>query len=117
MPRGERVRLRYRPGRSANAAAVGIVASSVLRVAGRDFARAIADPKSIVEGPLRELWAARNKGWVGDAELAEINRLLIRLGDLLQRPRSAARDRLVALSWVLAPIDAKPARRAQRKAR
>lgn len=117
MPRGERVRLRYRPGRNANAAAVGDVASSVLRVAGRDFSRAIADPKSVVEGPLRELWAARNKGWVGDAELVEINRLLVRIGDLLQRPRSASRDRLVALSWVLAPIDAKPARRAQRKTR
>ena len=75
------------------------------------------DPQSIVDGPLRELWAARNKGWVGDTEIAEINRLLVRIGDLLQRPRSAARDRLVALSWVLAPIDAKPVRRAQRKTR
>src|SRR5262245_36779568 len=65
MPSGERLRLRYRPGKTANAKAVGGVAASVLRVAGRDFTRAIADPESVVEGPLRELWAARNKGWVG----------------------------------------------------
>ncbi len=84
----------------------------MLRVAGRDFTRALADPSSIVEGPLRELWAARNKGWVGDAELAEINRLLLRINTLLRRPRSPTRDRLVALSWILAPVDAKPARRA-----
>lgn len=112
MPRGERLRLRYKPGRNANAAAVGDVAASVLRVAGRDFSRALANPHSIAEGPLRELWAARNKGWVGERELAEINRLLVRIAGLLRRPRSATRDRLVALSWVLAPVDAKPARRA-----
>ena len=114
MPRGERLRLRYRPGKTANAEAVGGVAASVLRVAGRDFSRALADPSSIVEGPLRELWAARNKGWVGDAELAEINKLLLRMNTLLRRARSPTSDRLVALSWILAPVDAKPARRAAR---
>ncbi len=115
--RGEGLRLRYRPGATANAKAVGQVAASVLRIAGRDFARALADPSTKVEGPLRELWAARGKGWVGAAELGEINRLLTRLTMLLRRPRSATRDRLIVLSWTLAPIDAKPARRPQRKAR
>lgn len=108
---GDRLRLRYRPGANANAQAVGRVAASVLRVAGRDFARAIADPDSVVEGPQRELWAARGKGWVGAGELAEINRLLTRLMDLLQQPRDARHDRLVSLSWVLAPLDPKPSRR------
>ncbi len=111
VPAGERLRLRYKPGRNANAQAVGDVAASVLRVAGRDFKRAIADAGAIAEGPLRELWAARNKGWVGDAELAEINRLLVRINALLHRPRTTTRNRLVALSWILAPVDAKPARR------
>lgn len=115
--RGEGLRLRYRPGATANAKAVGQVAASVLRIAGRDFARALADPSTKVEGPLRELWAARGKGWVGAAELGEINRLLTRLTMLLRRPRSATRDRLIVLSWTLAPIHAKPARRPQRKAR
>src|SRR4051794_23415844 len=78
-PAGERLRLRYKPGKTANAKAVGGVAASVLRIAGRDFARALADPEAIVDGPMRELWAARNKGWVGRAELAEINRLLLRV--------------------------------------
>ncbi|GAA0711224.1 helix-turn-helix domain-containing protein [Dokdonella soli] len=109
---GDRLRLRYRPGATANAKAVDRATASLLRVAARDFTRALADPESVVEGPQRELWAARGKGWVGAVELAEINRLLARLMDLLQRPRKARDGKLVALSWVLAPLDAKPARRA-----
>lgn len=108
---GDRLRLRYRPGATANAKAVERVAASVLRVAGRDFARAIADGRSVVEGPRRELWAARGKGWVDQADLTEINRHLTCLMNLLQQPRKRRGGRLIALSWVLAPIDAKPARR------
>ena len=111
VPEGEHLRLRYKPGKNANAKAVGDVAASVLRVAGRDFKRAISNPDAVAEGALRELWAARNKGWVGDAELAEINRLLTRIIALLHRPRTTTRNRLVALSWIVAPVDAKPARR------
>ncbi len=111
------LRLRYRPGATANAEAVKRVASSVMRVAERDFHRAIADPSVRAEGPRRELWSARGKGWVGDAELDEINRLLVRLMKLLHKPRSPARSRLVALSWVLAPLEAQaPRRAATRKA-
>ena len=111
--RGAPLTLRYRPGASANAKAVAGVAASVLRVSERDFRRALADPATIAEGPQRELWAARGKGWVSDAELAEINRLLVRLTQLLRKSRAASRNRLVALSWVLAPIAAKPSRRAK----
>lgn len=110
--KGNRLRLRYKPGATANADAVGRVAASVLRVAGRDFARALADPDSVVEGPRRELWAARGKGWVDAADLAEINRLLGRLMERVQRPaHERPRGKLIALSWVLAPVEAKPARR------
>lgn len=110
---GVRLELRYRPGANANARAVERVADSVLRVARRDFARALADPATVATGARRELWAARAKGWVDGTELAEINRLLGRLMDLLQRPRRSPGDRLVALAWVLAPLDEKPARRAK----
>lgn len=110
---GERLTLRYRPGATANAEAVSRVATSVLRIAGRDFERAIGDARSVVEGPRRDLWAARGKGWVGKDELAEINQLLARLMTLLHRPRAARSDKLVSLSWVLAPVEEKPARRAK----
>jgi DNA-binding transcriptional ArsR family regulator len=108
---GSRLSLRYRPGATANARAVGRVAASVLRVAERDFRRAIGDPDSVVEGPRRELWAARGKGWVSPGQLTEINQLLGRLMELLQQPRTPDQGTLVALSWVLAPLEARSPRR------
>ncbi len=80
-------------------------------MSGRDFERALADPASVVDGEQRELWAARSKGWVGAAELAEINRLLTRVLDLLHRPKAARGDKLIALSWIMAPLAPQPARR------
>ena len=80
---GKRLTLRYKPGKTNNARAVRSVAASMSRVAERDFARALDDANTVVEGSLRELWAARSKGWVGTDELAEINRLLNRLMELL----------------------------------
>jgi hypothetical protein len=90
---------------------VGRVAGSVLRVAERDFKRALADPAAVDEGPRRELWAARGKGWVGPGQLAEINRLLARMIELLQQPRTPEKQTLIALSWVLAPLEPQSPRR------
>lgn len=79
-------------------------AGGMLRVAQRDFAAAIRDPRAVADGPRRTLWAARVKGWVGSAELTEINQLIARLAVLVSPERAPGRDRLVALTWVLAPV-------------
>ncbi len=112
-PQGAVLRLRYRDGGRAGrgAQAVGRVIDGMLQIAGRDFHAALGEPDVVVEGEMRELWAARSKGWVNDRELAEINRLLVRLNDLLHRPRRAGRDRLASLCFVLAPVKAQPKRR------
>jgi DNA-binding transcriptional ArsR family regulator len=110
--RGRRLRLRYKPGKTANAAAIGRVAASVSRLAQRDFARALRRSHTVVEGPARELWAARSRGWLEPAELEEANRLLQRLIEMFDRSRPTPAGKLIALQWILTPIDAKPARRA-----
>jgi len=109
--RGQRVQLRYGRGSRANQATVEKVVGGMLRTAERDFERALRSGAAIGEGALRDLWASRLKGWVGDADLREINRLLTRLSALLLHPRDARRNRLVTLAWMLAPIDEKPLRR------
>lgn len=112
------LRLRYRPGNTANARAVAQFAAGMLRVARRDFDAAIRDPHVAGEGPRRTLWAARVKGWVGGAELVEINQLIARLGMLVSPERTPGRDRLVALTWVLAPVRVRrPAARGTRPGR
>lgn len=87
------------------------VVTGMLRIAGRDFSAALADDEVAVEGKRRQLWAARNKGWVSGAELEELNRLLGRLLELFDRPRSDERQHLMSLCFVLAPVTARPKRR------
>ena len=108
---GDSMRLRYKPGATANAKAVAQVARSMSRLAQRDFLRALADPATVAEGPRRELWAGRLRGWLDAADLAEANRLLRRLVELMLASRPAGEGKLVMLHWMLAPLDAQPTRR------
>lgn len=64
-----------------------------------------------MQGERRQLWAARNKGWVGAAELEEVNRLLEKLCELTSRPRGPGRDMLMSLAFVLLPSARRPKRR------
>ena len=109
--RGRALALAYRPEDPRNTRAVRAVVASMLRIARRDFDRAIARPDAIVRGPRRELWASRGQGWLTAAEVARANRLLRELTDLLRQPRSATRDRLLSVCFVVAPVAARPARR------
>ena len=105
------LRLAYHTGRGGNASALSGYARGLLQVAERDFTRALAMPGIKVSGPRRQLWAARNKGWVSPSDLEEVNRLLERLCSLTSRPRGKGRDLLVSLAFVLAPSARKPKRR------
>lgn len=109
--RGKRFQLKYGRESGADHKTVVRLVSGLLRTAERDFGRALRSGAAQGEGAQRELWASRLKGWVGDADLREINRLLVRLSQLLQQPRDPRRERLVTLAWVLAPIDDRPLRR------
>jgi hypothetical protein len=106
-----RPRLVYRPGSRANTAAVTRVAHALLQIAGRDFTHALGEVDTVTEGPYRQLWVARNKGWVSQNDLLAINQLLRRLCDLLGQTRSQRREALISLAFVLAPVRPKPKRR------
>jgi len=107
---GRKLSLVYQPRDPRNATAVRSVVGSMLRIARRDFDRALTTGVT-VEGPRRELWAARGTGWVSDVELLEINRLLVQVVSYLRRPRGGARQRLISLCYVLAPMTVRPKRR------
>ena len=105
------LKLNYeQPGRSAKLTLERLVAS-MLRTANRNFREALERPEVVSEGSVRELWAARGKGWVTQTELRRVNALLRELGDLLTQRRSPRRDRLLSLTFVLAPARKRPSRR------
>jgi len=108
---GGGLRLRYQPGATANARAVERVAAGMLRTARRDFAAAVRREETVAEGPRRTLWASRMKGWLGPPELEALNALLERIIPILQRGPSTTRRQLVSVTWVVAPVAARPARR------
>ncbi len=100
------MRLDYaKPARPAD---VSAVIASALRLATRDFKRAIGRDDVPVQGPERELWGARFKGWVTAAQLAEINVLLHRVSDVIRSGAPGPRTRPVSLSFVLAPSPPSP---------
>ncbi|HEU4780016.1 MAG TPA: helix-turn-helix domain-containing protein [Steroidobacteraceae bacterium] len=105
------LRLAYRVERGGNASALKTYSGGLLKVAQRDFLRALDQPGVVVSGKRRELWAARNKGWVSPLDLEEANRLLERLCALTSHKREAGRDQLVSLAFVLAPLEQRAKRR------
>ncbi|MES2259608.1 MAG: helix-turn-helix domain-containing protein [Pseudomonadota bacterium] len=105
------LRLAYRTGQDGNAPALRKFVRGLLQVASQDFGQAFEKPDVIVEGQLRQLWAARNKAWLSEGELTEVNALLERLCDLMSRPREPGRDLLMSCAFVLAPVAPRPKRR------
>lgn len=111
------LRLAYNLGANGNAEELQGFADGLLQVAGRDFRSALDEGLATVAGPQRELWASRSKGWLSPSDLAEVNALLCRLGDLISQPRTVQRDKLISLAFFLAPVRSHPKRRPSRIAR
>lgn len=99
----KRLKLLYRSEQPAATEAITQLVASMLRASGRDFARAIGDPSCQLDGPRRELWAGRIKGWVSPTELERINVLLDELTQLFAHTQDDKRNRLYSLQFLLAP--------------
>jgi DNA-binding transcriptional ArsR family regulator len=110
-PKDRPLRLVYRLEQPGVQAALARFARSLLKVAGEDFEAGMCKDGVATAGARRELWIARNKGWLSEDELEEVNALLVRLAELTSQPRIAGRDRLASLSFVLAPVQPRGKRR------
>jgi DNA-binding transcriptional ArsR family regulator len=111
------LRLAYRLGEQGNADALSTYVRGMLSIAERDFGQALASPTTLASGRRRELWAARNKGWVTAEAQEQIVQLLERLCDLTSRPRQSERDRLLTFAFVMAPAVRQPKRRIPKRMR
>lgn len=110
------LRLSYDLGPNGNAAELRAFAHGLLQIADRDFQAALERSDTVVAGSARTLWASRNKGWLAAGDVAEVNALLARLGELTSQPKADGREQLVSLAFVLAPTEARSKRRAPRGA-
>jgi DNA-binding transcriptional ArsR family regulator len=84
--------------------AVVTLGGARLRAAKRGFERACHKGSVEVDGPRRNLWASRWKGWLSKKELEAANELLWRLYGLLFA-RKAPNRRCYELTLVLAPVE------------
>ena len=110
------LQLAYRTGSAAGRRALSKFTHAMLKVAQQDFDEALAMPDVVTSGSGRQLWAARNKAWLSEEELAEANALLRRLCTLMSQPRTPERRQLLSCAFVLAPHVARPKRRGSEEA-
>ncbi len=107
---GRPLSVRYDLGSERARQAVIALARTRLRSAARGFVRACRPELAVVEGPRRNLWVARWKGWLSARELAEANRHLTRLIDLLHHdagPPAAGRSPH-EVTFAIAPMVPRP---------
>ena len=108
---GQPLRLAYSTGDASRAQALRSFVHGLLQVAEHDFGDALTTEDVVTQGAGRELWAARNKAWLSENELAEVNELLERLCTLMSRPHTPERNHLLSCTFVLAPHRVQPKRR------
>lgn len=101
---GRPLRLVYGSTAAERQKRVGPALDSLLRIARRDVRRALARESVEVSGARRELWVARARGWLTQAQLARANALLSELFELLHSapPRDGAEP--LALAFALTPL-------------
>lgn len=109
--RGQPLRLAYRAGAAGNAPALLSYVYGLVQVAGKDFEQALASEDVVVQGPRRQLWAARNKGWLSTSDIEQVNVLLERLCTLTSQPRGPGRNTLLTLAFFLSPSPVRSKRR------
>lgn len=102
-----------------NAEALTKLAKTILAQASRDFGEGLASPRAKSAKPGRNLWAQRLEAELSQAELRELEGHLEAIASLLRKPRRVRRSgrKLVALSWLLAPIEVEASRRRSKRAR
>lgn len=107
------LRLAYRVPDQRHLTALRKFARGLMQVAEKDFGEALEMPGVALDGPARQLWAARNKGWLSQHELDEVNVLLERLCQLMSQTRTDQRNQLLSCTFALAPHVVLPKRRGE----
>ena len=102
--RHRRWHIDYTPSDPSYDEALRKLTRQLLRQAGRDFDAGLAEPDARGRGAKRNLWPLRLEASLSPAELREVVGHLEAIVDILRKPKRDRKGRMVALSWVLAPL-------------
>ena len=102
--RHRRWHIDYTPDGSARDEALRKLTRQLLRQAGRDFDTGLEQIDARGRGRRRNLWPLRLEASLSAAELREVLGHLEAIVDILRKPERGPNGRLIALSWVLAPL-------------
>jgi Helix-turn-helix domain len=102
---GRPLAIRYAPDDPRTRLPMRQIVAAMTRAAARDFTRGYR-PGVTVSGDRRRLWVSRVQVWLTDAELREVNRVLLQLVRRVQTGarRPKAKARLHSVTFVLAPV-------------
>ncbi len=95
----------YDPEDADNVDAVRKLTASIVRQSRRDFDAGFEQPDACVAGVDRNLWSLRLEASLTRDELRELNSHLQAIVALLRKPKRKRRGRMVALTWLLAPLE------------
>lgn len=84
------------------------VVAGAVRLSLREFNNASIQKEVRTSGPGRNLWGGRTKGWLNDADLIEINKLLEQIQQIMYRSEPGPGRAVHSLAWVLTPAQVRP---------
>jgi len=79
------------------------VVAGAVRLSLREFNAATLQKTARTSGPTRYLWGGRTKGWLSAADLAEVNRLLVQLHQIMYRSEPGPGRAVHSFAWIVAP--------------
>lgn len=100
---GQADRFRSDPGSESQRQAMSAAAGSLLRLTEREARQALEGGEAEKNGPFRTCRVSRQKVWLSEADLREVNRHLDALSAFLRSPRQPGLGTLCSLTYVLAP--------------
>lgn len=103
---GRPLRLAYGDDAGTRRRRLGPTLDSILRLARRDVQRALVNPASRIDGPQRELWVARVRGWLSAGDLERLNALLAQCTQILHDAPPREDATAIALTFAISPLRA-----------
>jgi DNA-binding transcriptional ArsR family regulator len=97
---GRTPRIAYQAGMGRS---ISRVVAGALRLSLREFQGAIGRDDVQLDGPRRNLWGGRLKGWLSSEDLQEVNHLIDRLSQVLHGRGPGEGRRAYSFAWVFAP--------------